>query len=48
MSSEYLEVIEELVTKLKAYQQTAVPVVYPAADPNADPRLGDGAWGPWA
>ena len=48
VASKYPEVVEELVSKLKAYQENAVPVVYPPGDINADPRLGDGAWGPWA
>ncbi|XP_072036042.1 arylsulfatase B-like isoform X2 [Amphiura filiformis] len=48
LSKKHPEVVEELVSKLKAYQKTAVPVVWPAGDLKANPKLGDGAWGPWA
>ena len=46
-SDEYPEVVRELLDRLWFYNQTAAPCRYPPSDPNSDPALHGGAWGPW-
>ena len=45
VSDLYPEIVDELLTKLAEYNATAVPVNYPADDPNSDPQ--GGFWQPW-
>ena len=41
------DIAVEMLNKLVYYEATAVSVRYPMPDPNCDPQLYGGAWGPW-
>ncbi|XP_005093145.1 arylsulfatase B [Aplysia californica] len=41
------EKVVELLAVLATYNATAVPPNYPPSDPNCDPKLHGGYWGPW-
>uniref|UniRef100_F6TZG1 Sulfatase N-terminal domain-containing protein n=1 Tax=Ciona intestinalis TaxID=7719 RepID=F6TZG1_CIOIN len=47
VSDLYPSVVNDLLSKLAAYNATAVPVNYPPSDPTSDPSLHGGFWGPW-
>ncbi|XP_005795357.1 arylsulfatase I [Xiphophorus maculatus] len=47
LSEQRPDVVKELLARLVYYNRTAVPVRYPSEDPQADPQLNGGAWGPW-
>ena len=40
--------VEDLKERLNYYRSTALPVVYPMIDPEADPKHFNSFWGPWA
>ncbi|RUS78916.1 hypothetical protein EGW08_013329 [Elysia chlorotica] len=39
--------VRSMLDRLKAYNATAVPPMYPQSDPKCDPKLHGGFWGPW-
>ena len=39
--------VQEMLFVLARYNGTAVPPVYPESDPNCNPNLHGGYWGPW-
>ena len=41
------DIVEFMLDRLSAYNKTAVPPRFPAMDPNCDPALRGGVWGPW-
>ncbi|CAG5115309.1 unnamed protein product [Candidula unifasciata] len=41
------DLVQELLNRLVIYNSTAVPPLYPQSDPNCDPKLHGGFWGPW-
>lgn len=43
----YRHVVEELKERLNYYRSTALPVVYPMIDQEADPKHFNSFWGPW-
>lgn len=47
LSSVYPDVVKQMLKRLEYYQSTAVPVLKPEKDYNADPALHGGFWGPW-
>lgn len=47
VASERPDIVEKLLARLAYYQSTAVHAEHPGMDPNADPQLRDGIWGPW-
>ncbi|KAK2142403.1 hypothetical protein LSH36_961g00078 [Paralvinella palmiformis] len=47
VSSEYPDIVNHLLDRLSYYNSTAVPAYYPPFDPEADPALHGGVWGPW-
>ena len=47
LSQKYPSVVRTLLQRLAYYNSTAVPVRYPAEDPDADPAKHGGIWGPW-
>ncbi|XP_033760300.1 arylsulfatase B-like [Pecten maximus] len=47
LSSDYPDMVMKMLTKLQQQNETAVPCVYPPADPNANPERLGGWWGPW-
>ena len=47
LSSKYPDIVEMLMSRMEAYNQTAVPVSYPPPDPLSNPALHGGAWCPW-
>ncbi|KAK7094926.1 hypothetical protein V1264_006406 [Littorina saxatilis] len=47
LSSKHPDIVKELLQRLAYYNSTAVPPVYPKSDPNCDPKLHNGFWGPW-
>ncbi|KAF7249384.1 Arylsulfatase I [Varanus komodoensis] len=42
------DIVRALLIRLVRYNQTAIPVRYPAENPRAHPDFNGGAWGPWA
>ncbi|KAG8128528.1 hypothetical protein E2320_015365 [Naja naja] len=48
LSDQHPDVVKALLLRLVHYNQTAIPVRYPAANPRAHPDFNGGAWGPWA
>uniref|UniRef100_A0A8C5UG67 Arylsulfatase family member I n=1 Tax=Malurus cyaneus samueli TaxID=2593467 RepID=A0A8C5UG67_9PASS len=48
LSEQRPDVVRTLLTRLVHYNQTAIPVRYPAENPRAHPDFNGGAWGPWA
>lgn len=47
LSGKYPSVVKMMLNKLSAYNATAVPCRFPAADPLANPQLHGGVWQPW-
>ena len=47
VSQEHPSVVQRLLQRLQFYNSTSVPVLFPPQDPNADPALHGGVWGPW-
>ena len=47
VSSAYPDIVNHLLDRLSYYNSTAVPAYYPPFDPEADPALHGGVWGPW-
>lgn len=47
LSAKFPGVVDYLLSRLIAYQKTALPITFPDDDPKCDPGP-DGAWGPWA
>ena len=47
LSSTMPDKVREMLDKLTAYESTALTPCYPDSDPNCDPALHGGAWGPW-
>lgn len=41
------EVVKHLLQRLSHYNSTAVPPRYPEPDPESNPKLHGGVWGPW-
>ncbi|NXS30806.1 ARSI Arylsulfatase, partial [Pomatostomus ruficeps] len=48
LSEQRPDVVRTLLMRLVHYNQTAIPVRYPAENPRAHPDFNGGAWGPWA
>uniref|UniRef100_A0A8D0DUE5 Arylsulfatase family member I n=1 Tax=Salvator merianae TaxID=96440 RepID=A0A8D0DUE5_SALMN len=48
LSDQRPDVVRALLIRLVRYNQTAIPVRYPAENPRAHPDFNGGAWGPWA
>ena len=47
VSDDHPDIVKNLLTKLAAYNATAVPCIFPDVDPKSSPDLHGGAWGPW-
>ncbi|TMS07942.1 Arylsulfatase B [Larimichthys crocea] len=47
VSAQYPTVVDYLLNRLHKYQESALPINFPADDPRCDPGP-TGAWGPWA
>ncbi|XP_021375281.1 arylsulfatase J-like [Mizuhopecten yessoensis] len=47
LSADYPDMVMKMLTKLQQLNETAVPCVYPPSDPNSNPQLHGGWWGPW-
>ena len=47
LSDSHPDIVKQLLDRLAFYNSTAVPCRYPAMDPDANPELHVGAWGPW-
>ncbi|XP_013382182.1 arylsulfatase B-like [Lingula anatina] len=47
LSQKYPNIVKKMLTRLQAYNATAVPAIYPPPDPRADPSHNGGVWGPW-
>uniref|UniRef100_A0A8C6V0D1 Arylsulfatase B n=1 Tax=Neogobius melanostomus TaxID=47308 RepID=A0A8C6V0D1_9GOBI len=47
LSAKFPAVVDNLLSRLYAYQKQALPITFPDEDPKCDPGPG-GAWGPWA
>ena len=47
VSSQYPDVVDELMARLEMYNATAVPPRYPAPDPKSNPALYGNVWTPW-
>lgn len=47
LSLKHPEHVQELMSRLEAYNKTAVPVRFPPPDPQANPALHNDAWVPW-
>lgn len=47
LSDKHPEIVQQLLQRLATYNKTAVPAYYPPGDPNCDPKLHNGFWGPW-
>ncbi len=47
LSEQHPDIVEQLLDRLAFYNSTAVPCRYPDPDPKSNPKLHDGAWGPW-
>ncbi|CAH1266654.1 arylsulfatase B-like [Branchiostoma lanceolatum] len=47
LSESYPLIVQELLEKLSAYNQTAISPFYPDGDPRANPALHGGLWSPW-
>lgn len=47
LSDERPDVVKSMISKLKAYYNTSVPVRYPSPSYNSNPALHLGIWGPW-
>ncbi|XP_072372097.1 arylsulfatase B isoform X1 [Scyliorhinus torazame] len=47
LSDHYPGIVEKLLSRLKHYQDNAVPIIYPSEDAACDPSK-TGVWGPWA
>ena len=43
----YPSLVEAMLDRLATYNATAVPCYYPPNDPQCNPKLHSGAWGPW-
>ncbi|KAM6469310.1 arylsulfatase I isoform 1-T2 [Liasis olivaceus] len=48
LSDQHPDVVRALLVRLVNYNETAIPVRYPAENPRAHPDFNGGAWGPWA
>ncbi|XP_060064261.1 arylsulfatase B-like [Ylistrum balloti] len=47
LSPYYPDLVMKMLTKLQQLNVTSVPCVYPRDDPNSNPELHGGWWGPW-
>ncbi|KAK7491343.1 hypothetical protein BaRGS_00017444 [Batillaria attramentaria] len=47
LSQQYPDVVKKLLQRLQYYNSTAVQPRYPPIDPNCDPAMHGGVWGPW-
>ncbi|XP_050416097.2 arylsulfatase J [Patella vulgata] len=47
LSALYPDIVKSMLDRLDYYSNTAVPVRYPDPDPQANPDLHGGVWGPW-
>ncbi|XP_028838684.1 arylsulfatase J [Denticeps clupeoides] len=47
LSRRYPHIVKKMLMRLARYNQTAVPVRYPAKDYRSNPQYNGGVWGPW-
>ncbi|XP_021375282.1 arylsulfatase J-like [Mizuhopecten yessoensis] len=47
LSADYPDMVMKMLIKLQQLNETAVPCVYPPFDPNCNPEIHGGWWGPW-
>ncbi|OWF39966.1 hypothetical protein KP79_PYT04298 [Mizuhopecten yessoensis] len=47
LSEDYPDRVMKMLSMLQQLNETAVPCVYPPVDPNSNPELHGGWWGPW-
>ncbi|GFO46215.1 hypothetical protein PoB_007272000 [Plakobranchus ocellatus] len=47
LSGSHMDRVHSMLDRLAAYNKTAVPPTYPQSDPQCDPKLHGGFWGPW-
>ena len=47
ISNDNLDIVEEMLKMLEQFNATAVPPLWPKADPAANPELHNGFWEPW-
>ena len=47
LSDRFPNVVRSMLDQLAAFNKTNVPVRFPKFDPNSNPGLHSGVWGPW-
>lgn len=47
LADSHPEIVNKLLAKLASYNATAVPCRYPPVDPQSNPSLHGGVYGPW-
>ncbi|ESP03556.1 hypothetical protein LOTGIDRAFT_137302 [Lottia gigantea] len=47
LSNTHIDIVRSLLDRLLEYEKTAVPIRYPAYDPESNPQKHGGQWKPW-
>lgn len=47
LSASRPQIVKEMLDMLAEYDKSSVPVRFPGSDPQANPDLRGGFWGPW-